>query len=131
MILLGLRQRGRPARFASQVSDPSSPRYRSFLSSGEYRKRFSASPGDRRRVREYLASRAGVKRVQLSSDRSVVLTVLTPGAGQRIFCAKGMGPPTSPCASRGPLRGQIRQVSAGEVYQLGGNSSRASGPCSA
>jgi subtilase family serine protease len=128
VILLGLRQRGRPARFANRVSDPSSPRYRSFLSSREYRQRFSASRGDRRRVRRYLAAQEGVRKVLLSSDRSVILAVLTPGAGRRIFCARGAGAPTKGLCKPRPLRGQIRQISAGEVYQLGGNSSRAGAP---
>ena len=62
VFLLGLRQRGRPGQFASRVSNPSAPQYRRFLSLRRYRKRFSPSRADRRRVRRYLASRAGVRR---------------------------------------------------------------------
>ncbi len=129
MFLLGLRQRGQPRRFASAVSNPSSARYRRFLSPRQYRKRFSASKADRRRVRRYLASRAGVKKVELSSDKSVVLAVLTPGAGRRIFCVKGAQAPTRGLCTPRPLRGTVRQISAGEVYQPGGSSpgARASG----
>jgi subtilase family serine protease len=125
VFVLGLRQRGKPVQFASQVSDPSSPRYGQFLSSREYRKRFSASRADRRRVRRYLAPQAGVEKVELSSDRSLVLAVMTPGAGKRIFCAAGAAAPTRRLCAPPPLRGRVRQISAGEVYQLGGNTSRA------
>ena len=124
VFLLGLRQRGKPGELASQVSDPASPSYRRFLSNREYRKRFSASVADRRRVRRYLASRAGVKKVRMSSDRSVVLAVLTPSAGKRIFCVKGSAPPTKGLCKPAPVRGQIRQISGGEIYQLGGSSRR-------
>ena len=124
VFLLGLRQRGKPGPVASEVSDPASASYRRFLSNREYRKRFSASVADRRRVRSYLASRAGVKKVRMSSDRSVVLAVLTPSAGKRIFCVKGSAPPTKGLCKPAPLRGQIRQISGGEIYQLGGSSSR-------
>ena len=124
VFLLGLRQRGRPAQFATRVSDPSSLLYRQFLSSRQYRNRFAPSRADRRRVRRYLTSRGGVEKVQLSGDRSVALAVLTPGAGKRIFCAKGGGAPTGGLCTPPPLRGQVRQISAGEVYELGGSSSR-------
>ena len=53
-----------------------------------------------------------------------MLAVLTPGAGKRIFCAKGGGAPTGGLCTPAPLRGQVRQISAGEVYELGGSSSR-------
>jgi kumamolisin len=128
VVLLGLRQRGRPARFATLVSNPGSPQYRQFLSLSEYRKRFAPSSGDRRRVQRYLASQAGVKKVVLSSDRSIVLVVATPGAGRRIFCAKGAAPPSAGLCTPRPLRSRVRQISAGEVYELGGNSSRGGAP---
>jgi subtilase family serine protease len=124
VFLLGLRQRGKPHQFASRVSNPSSQRYREFLTVRQYRKRFSPSKADRRRVRRYLASQRGVRKVELSSDRSLVLAVLTPGAGRRIFCAAGVAAPTRGlCTPRG-LRGRVRQISAGEIYELGGNSRR-------
>jgi subtilase family serine protease len=126
VFLLGLRQRGKPSRLARRVSDPSSERYRHFLSLRQYRKRFSPTRADRRRVRRYLATRRGVKKVELSSDRSLVLAVLTPGAGRRIFCAAGAAAPTRGlCTPRG-LRGRVREISAGEIYELGANS-RAAG----
>jgi kumamolisin len=121
VFLLGLRQRGKPAQFARQVSNPTSNRYRRFLSLRGYRKRFSATRADRRAVRRYLAAKAGVKRVELSSDRSVVLVVLTPRAGRRLFCVSGAAPPTRLCTPRA-LRKAVRQISGGEVYQLGSNS---------
>jgi subtilase family serine protease len=126
VFLLGLRHRGKPSRLARRVSDPSSERYRHFLSLRQYRKRFSPTRADRRRVRRYLATRRGVKKVELSSDRSLVLAVLTPGAGRRIFCAAGAAAPTRGlCTPRG-LRGRVREISAGEIYELGANS-RAAG----
>ena len=123
VFLLGLRQRGTPARFARQVSNPASDSYRRFLSLREYRNRFSAGRADRRAVRRYLAGRAGVKKVELSSDRSVLLAVLTARAGRRLFCASGAAPPTRLCTPRA-LRRTVSQVSGGEVYQLGSGTSR-------
>jgi kumamolisin len=124
VFLLGLRRPGKPGQFATRVSNPSSRRYRHFLSLRQYRKRFSPSRALLRRVRRYLASRRGVRKVELSSDRSLVLAVLTARAGRRIFCASGGGAPTRGlCIPRG-LRGAVRQISASELYQLGGNSGR-------
>jgi subtilase family serine protease len=125
VFLLGLRQRGNPGKLASQVSNPSSRRYRRFLSLRQYQKRFSPSRADRRRVLRYLASQLGVKKVQLSSDRSVVLAVMTQQAGRRIFCAKGANAPTRGLCTPRVLRRWVRAISAGEVYELGGNSRRA------
>jgi subtilase family serine protease len=126
VFVLGLRQRGKAGLLARRVSDPSSGRYRHFLSLRQYRKRFSPSRADRRRVRRYLASRRGVRKVELSSDRSLVLAVLTPRAGRRIFCASGAAAPTQGLCTPPGLRGRVREISAGEVYQLGANS-RAAG----
>ncbi len=123
--LLGLRQRGRPMQLARQVSNPASPHYRRFVSTREYRRRFAPAETDRRRVRRFLADRPGVERVQVSSDRSLFLAVLTPGAGKRLFCAKGIGPVASGLCIPPPLRGRVRQISAGELYELGAPSSRA------
>ena len=52
----------------------------------------------------------------------MVLAVLTPRAGRRIFCAAGSAAPTRRLCIPRALRGQVRQISAGEVYQLRGNS---------
>ena len=122
VFLLGLRQRGKPGQFARRVSDPSSERYRHFLSLRQYRKRFSPSRADRRRVRRYLAARRGVRKLELSSDRSLVLAVLTPGAGRRIFCASGAAAPTRGLCTPPALGGTVPEISAGEVYELGANS---------
>jgi subtilase family serine protease len=120
-ILLGLRQRGNPSRLASQVSDPGSRSHRRFLSLRQYQSRFAARPADRRGVLRYLAGQPGVLSVQLSSDQSVVLAVLTDEAGQRLFCARGGAPPTQGlCVPRG-LRRWVTAISAGELYQTGGN----------
>jgi kumamolisin len=124
VFLLGLRRPGKPGQFATRVSNPSSPRYREFLSLRQYRKRFSPSRALLRRVRRYLASRRGVRKVELSSDRSLVLAVLTAQAGRRIFCASGAGAPTRGLCIPRPLRGRVRQISASELYQLGGQSGR-------
>jgi subtilase family serine protease len=124
VFLLGLRQRGNPGQFASQVSNPASPVYRRFLSLAQYQNRFSPSAADRRGVLRYLASQRGVVNVQLSSDKSVVLAVLTPQAGRRIFCASGGGAPARGLCTPPGLRRWVRQISAGEVYQLGSNSQR-------
>ena len=122
VFLLGLRQRGRPGRFASRVSNPSSPRYRRFLSLREYRNRFSARRVARRRVRRYLAAQRGVGKIEFSADGSLVLAVLTPRAGRRLFCAAGAQAPTRALCTPRRLRGTVRLISAGEVYELGGNS---------
>jgi subtilase family serine protease len=124
VFLLGLRQRGTPGKFASQVSNPYSRRYREFLSLRQYQKRFSPSRADRRRVLRYLASQRGVRKVRLSSDKSLVLAVLTPQAGRRIFCARGAAAPTRGLCVPPRLRRSVREISAGEVYELSGNSRR-------
>lgn len=124
VVLLGLRQRGNPLRFAALVSNPTSPRYRQFLTPREFRRRFSPRTAAVRRVRRYLGSQPGVRRVELSSDRSVVLAVLTPRAGKRLFCARGEPPPTRGLCRPRPLRRLVRQVSAGELFQLGSAASR-------
>ena len=120
VVLLGLRQRGNPATFASQVSDPSSRWYRRFLSLRQYQSRFSPTRADRQRVQRYLALQPGVLKVQLSSDQSVVLVVVTVPAGQRLFCARGDGQPTRGLCTPRSLRGEVREISAGEVYQASG-----------
>ena len=127
VFLLGLRPRGRPSVFARRVSNPSSARYRRFLSLRQYRKRFSPRRADRRRVRRYLASRRGVRKVELSSDGSLVLAVLTPRAGRRLFCAKGAAAPSRGLCTPRALRKTVRQASASEVYELGRNPRRRDG----
>ncbi len=117
VILLGLSQGGNPAKFASQVSDPSSPLYRRFLSLRQYQERFSPPRAERRAVVGYLASQRGVLKVQLGSDESVVLAVVTAQAGQRIFCARGAKPPTGGLCTPHALRPWVREISAGELYQ--------------
>jgi subtilase family serine protease len=124
VFLLGLRQRGNPGQFASQVSNPASALYRRFLSLAQYQNRFSPSAADRRGVLRYLASQPGVLNVQLSSDKSVVLAVLTPQAGRRIFCARGAGAPSGGLCTPPRLRRWVREISAGEVYQVGASSRR-------
>ena len=72
---------------------------------------------------------------QLSSDQSLVLAVVTQQAGQRLFCARGGGPPTGGlCVPRG-LRRWVTAISAGELYTVGGGArdrpARASRPVTA
>jgi kumamolisin len=122
--LLGLPQRGNPAQFASAVSNPSSPQYRHFLSLRQYQQRFGPSAADSRRVLRFLHLQRGVQKLELSSDKSVVLAVLTAQAGQRIFCARGPRPPTGGLCKPPALRGLVSLMSAGEVYELGGGSRR-------
>src|SRR5436305_4155913 len=117
--LLGLRQRGNPAAFASDVSNPSSRLYRHFLSLRQYQARFAPAAAVRRRVLRYLAAQPGVVRLELSSDRSVVLAVLSSQAGRRIFCARGGGPPTRGLCIPRTLRRWVGAISAGELYQVG------------
>ena len=119
VFLLGLRQRGRPSLLARQVSSPASPRYRRFLSPRRYRSRFSPRRRARRRVVRFLAGRRGVGKVELSSNRTLVLAALTPRAGRRIFCAASARLPVRRLCIPPALRGTVRQVSAGEVYELG------------
>jgi subtilase family serine protease len=118
VFLLGLRHRGNPGKLARQLSDPSSPRYRQFLSLRQYQNRFSATSAVRRRVLHYLASQRGVLKLELSSDKSIVLGVLTAEAGRRLFCARGMQPPTrrSLCIPE-RLRRWTSEISASETYQ--------------
>jgi subtilase family serine protease len=122
--LLGLPQRGNPAQFASAVSNPSSPQYRHFLSLRHYQQRFSPSGTESRSVLRYLRLQRGVLKLELSSDRSVVLAVLTAQAGQRIFCARGPRPPTGGLCKPRALRRLVSLMSAGEVYELGAGSRR-------
>jgi kumamolisin len=123
--LLGLRQRANPTAFASRVSNPSSPRYRRFLTLSAYRQRYSAPSSDRRRVLRYLRSQPGVLSLELSSDQSMVLAVLTAPAGQRLFCARGARPPTRGlCRPRALLRGLVPFISAGELFARGAGSAR-------
>ncbi len=117
--LLGLRQRGNPAPLARAVSNPSSAEYRRFLSLGQYQARFSASVADRQRVLRYLHSQPGVLSVEVSSDGSVVLAVLTARAGQRLFCARGARPPTGGLCRPPALRGLVPLISAGELFERG------------
>ena len=108
VFLLGLRQRGKPGELARQVSDPASPSYRRFLSNREYRKRFSAaSPTDRRRVRRFSPPEPGVKKVQVSSDRSVVPRgpdPVAPASGSS--APRDSAPPTKGLCTPAPLRGR-------------------------
>ena len=116
-VVLGLRFRGEPNRFAGRVSDPSSARYRKFLSPAEYRKRFSATSANQRRVRGYLSRQRGVFSVKLNPSRTAALSVMTPKAAKRIFCAgNGPLPVTGLCRPR-PLRRAVLQVSVGEEFQ--------------
>jgi len=119
VVLLGLRARGRPLQVARAVSNPSSPRYRHFLTLREYRARFAPSVADRRLVRRFLSSRPGVRSIEASADRSMLLAVVTPRAGRRLFCASGPAPPTRGVCIPRALRGRVRQVSAGELFQAG------------
>ena len=128
VVLLALPQRGNPSRFATQVSNPSSPLYRRFLSLGQYDQRFASGVADRRRVLRYLRSPARRESVQVSGDRSVILAVVTPRAGQRLFCAKGAAQPTRGLCKPRAIRRSVRQISVGEVYQLTGGSQRSRGP---
>jgi subtilase family serine protease len=124
VVLLGLRQRGHPIRFASEVSNPASRHYRHFLSLHRYVKRFSTRASGRRRVLTYLRSRPGVVSLRVSGDRSVILAVVTPQAGRRLFCAKGDAPPDGGLCEPSAIRRFVRQISVGEVYQLGAGARR-------
>jgi subtilase family serine protease len=119
VVLLGLRQRGHLARFVRRVSDPTSSRYRDFASLPDFRQRFAAARRDRRRVRRYLRGRRGVRKVQLSSTRTIVLVVMTPAAARRSFCARGAGVPRRGLCLPRPLRRSVRQISVGERYPIG------------
>ncbi len=125
-VLLALAQRGNPSRFATQVSNPASPLYRRFLTLRQYNQRYAAGSADRGRVVRYLRSQSGVTSVQVSGDRSVILAVVTPRAGRRLFCAKDPSQPTHGVCKPRAIRRLVRQISVGEVYQLNGGSQRGS-----
>jgi kumamolisin len=120
VVLLGLRQRGELPRFARRVSNPASSQYRRFADLAQFRRRFSARPADRRRVLRFLRHRRGVKSVELSSTRTIALGVMTPAAARRAFCAAAPAPPTHGLCIPRRLRPAVRQISAGETYELGG-----------
>jgi subtilase family serine protease len=120
VVLLGLRQRGELPAFARRVSNPASSRYRQFASLAEFRRRFSARAADRRRVLGFLRNRRGVESAELSSTRTIALAVMTPAAARRTFCVAGPAPPTTGLCIPQRLRPAVRQISAGESYQIGG-----------
>jgi subtilase family serine protease len=120
VVLLGLRQRGDLPKFARQVSNPASSQYRRFVNLAEFRRRFSARDADRRRVLRFLRRRRGVENVELSSTRTIALGVMSPAAARRTFCVAGPAPPTSGLCIPRRLRPAVRQISAGESYQIGG-----------
>lgn len=119
VVLLGLHQHGHPIRFASQVSNPASQHYRRFLSLPQFVRRFSPRTQVRRRVLGYLRSQPGVVRLQVSGDRSVILAVVTPRAGRRLFCARSPAPPDGGLCEPRAIRRFVGQISVGEVYQTG------------
>ena len=125
--LVSLPQRGNPVNLATQVSNPSSRLYRRFLTVRQYQQRFSATKANQQRVLRYLAGQKGVVKVELGSGKSVVLAVLTEQAGQRIFCAKGDGPPTGGLCIPRPLRGVVRAITAGEAYPVAPSTQRNGG----
>jgi subtilase family serine protease len=126
VVLLGLRAQAGLAAFARQVSRPSSSRYRQFATLPQLRRRFGARPADRRRVLRYLRRRSGVTKVELSSTKTVVLAAMTATAARQTFCARGPGPPERGLCVPRPLRRIVRQISAGERYELGNPSSGSS-----
>ena len=129
VFMLGLRQRGNAAQLARAVSNPWAARYRRFLSLRQYQERFSARVADRQRVLRYLHSQPGVLTVRLSSDKSMVLVVLTAQAGRRLFCARGSRPPTGGLCRPRALRRLVPFISASELYErAGGGSARGGGP---
>jgi len=117
VVLLGLRQRGNPAGFATQVSNPASPQYRKFLTQAQYRQRFSATATTQKRVKSFLTPRRGVTRLTLNPSQTVALAIMKPAPARRFFCAKGSGPPSKGICIPKALRGAVRLVSVGEVYQ--------------
>lgn len=117
VVLLGLKQRGNPSAFATQVSDPASPQYRKFLTQAQYRQQFSATPAVQKRVRTFLNRKRGVTSLTLNASRTVALAVIKPNSVRRFFCVKGSGPPSKGVCIPRALRGAVRLVSVGEVYQ--------------
>src|SRR4051794_40796342 len=128
VVLLGLRAPAGLAAFARQVSRPSSSRYRQFATLPRLRQRFGARAADRRRVLRYLRRRRGVTKVELSSTNTVVLAAMTATAARQTFCARGPGPPKGRLCVPRPLRRIVRQISAGERYELGNPGSGSSAP---
>lgn len=127
VVLLGLERPVQPlARFANRVSSPASALYGDYLSLSELRGRYGARPGVRGRVLRYLR-RAGVGSPRLDSTGAVITVVMAPAAAKRLFCARGDLPPRRGLCLPPRLRGPVRQIVAGEVYEArrGGRGSAA------
>ena len=66
--------------------------------------------------------------VQVSGDKSVILAVVTPQAGKRMFCAGARRSRRAALCKPRAIRGLVRQISVGEVYQLTGGSQASADP---
>lgn len=125
VVLLGLRRPERAlARFVASASDPASPGYGHYLTPGRLRRTYGSPVAVRHRAMRFLRRAAGVRSVRMGTTGSVVLATMTVPASRRIFCARGRRPPRHGlCIPRG-LRGAVRQVVAGEVYNARPRSAR-------
>lgn len=120
VVLLGLRSdQSGLTHFVRTVTRPGSRRYGRYLGPRRLRHRFGASRRVRRKVLGFLRSSAGIEQVSLSATGSVVMVVAEVAAAEQLFCATGLRPPGKDVCVPAPLRGVVRQVSAGETYNPG------------
>ncbi|MGK2932730.1 MAG: S53 family peptidase [Solirubrobacterales bacterium] len=118
VVMLGLRRRGKPQVFAARVSNPTSPQYREFVTQDQYREQFSATAADQRSVTRFLTKRRGVLSLRLNPTRTAALAIVKEQAASRLFCVNSNKPlPARGLCRPKALRGAVRQVSAGEVFQ--------------
>jgi subtilase family serine protease len=115
VVILGLPGRGNALAAAQKIAYPGA-RYRKFLTQAEFRQQFGAGPKVRQKVLT-LRNKAGVRQVSLNPSQTVALTVMTPAAAKRLFCA-GPKIPGKPCRPKG-YKWAIKQVSVGEIFPKG------------
>ena len=85
-MVLRWRHAGALEAFDRAVSDPADPRYAQYLSPGDFRRRFSPSRADVRRVSRYLVRR-GFEVTGVSASRMLVNATGTVDQAERAFRA--------------------------------------------
>ena len=116
VVVIGLPGRGNALAAAQRIAFPGGSQYRKFLTQAEFRREFGAGPKARQKVLS-LRKKPGVRRVDLNRTGTVALSVMTPAAAKRLFCA-GPKIPGKPCRPEG-FKWAIKQVSLGEIFPRG------------